>query len=63
MEVRRKAPVVKREVQELLLLFEISQILDQSIELARCSWSGPGGYSHTDGDDARDHNPIEPTIR
>ena len=33
MEVRRKAPIVKREVQELLLLFEISQILDQSIEL------------------------------
>ena len=34
MDVRRTAPVVKREVQELLLLFEISQILDQSIELA-----------------------------
>jgi Nif-specific regulatory protein len=29
-----KQPAVKRELQELLLLFEVSQILDQSIELA-----------------------------
>ncbi len=35
MAIRKdKQPAVKRELQELLLLFEVSQILDQSIELA-----------------------------
>ncbi|MCX5873865.1 MAG: nif-specific transcriptional activator NifA [Deltaproteobacteria bacterium] len=31
---RQEEPTVKREVQELLILFEISQILDQSLELS-----------------------------
>ncbi len=58
-----KQPVVKRELQELLLLFEVSQILDQSIELAEVVGPVSGGHRQTDGDDAGHHHTLEQTIR